>query len=303
MNLVVWSQWSDLVVPTGFTRLCPLTRDLNNDDLSDITFYVPRYMGGREALEHSRRMKSLKYLQVPNAGFDDAIEYLLPEVILCNARGVHDSSTAELAVGLAIASRRGFSDFARAQESGIWNHKRYPSFNDSKIAILGAGSIATTLKNYLQPFDVTVDLYSRTGNNGSLLISELDANLSEYDIVFLMLPLNDDSRNFFDQERLAALKDGACIINVARGGIINTDALVAELATGRIFAGLDVTDPEPLPKNHPLWSAKNCIITPHVGGNSTAFEPRGKRLVEEQLIRIASGTEPINIVARGGSSI
>ena len=260
-------------------------------------------MGGKTALEHSRNMTSLQYLQVPNAGFDDAIEYLAPGVTLCNARGVHDASTAELAIGLAIASRRGFSVFAGAQERGIWDHKRYPSLNDSAIAILGAGSIASTLKQYLLPYDVKVDMYSRSGSNDSIFISEFDSKIFEYDIVFIVMPLNDDSRNFFDKDRLATLKDGACIINVARGGIINTDALVAELATGRIFAGLDVTDPEPLPKNHPLWSVKNCIITPHVGGDSTAFEPRGKRLVEEQLVRIANGLEPINIVARGGGNI
>lgn len=298
-NHVVWTQWSDLEVPEGFTKLCPETRDLGSEDLADITFYVPLYMGAKAALEHSRRMNSLKYIQLPNAGFDDAIEYLRPGITLCNARGVHDASTAELGMGLAIAIRRGFSDFAVAQRAGSWNHQRFPSLNDSKIAILGAGSIASTLKAYLQPFDVTVDLYSRSGGNNSLKISQFDENVSEYDILFLLLPLNDDSRNFFNQDRLRSLKDSACIINLARGPIIDTDALVEELNTGRIFAGLDVTDPEPLPAGHPLWSARNCIITPHVGGDSSAFEPRGRRLVEEQLARLAVGAELINIVAEG----
>jgi phosphoglycerate dehydrogenase-like enzyme len=299
VNHVVWTQWSDLEVPEGFTKLSPETRDLGSEDLADITFYVPLYMGGKDALEHSRRMSSLKYLQLPNAGFDDAIEYLAPGVTLCNARGVHDASTAELGMGLAIAVRRGFSDFALAQQSGSWHHRRYPSLNDSKIAILGAGSIASKLKAYLQPYDVTVDLYSRSGGNSSLNISQFDTNISQYDIVFLLLPLNDDSRNFFNRDRLRSLKDSACIINLARGPIINTDALVEELNTGRIFAGLDVTDPEPLPAGHPLWSANNCIITPHVGGDSSAFEPRGKQLVKEQLARLAVGTKLINIVAQG----
>lgn len=299
MKHVIWSQWPDLEVPEGFTRLSPATTDLASADLSEITFYVPQYMGGKAALEFSRGMSSLKYLQVPNAGFEDAIPYCAPGVVLCNARGVHDASTAELAVALAIASRRGFADFSAAAQSGTWAHKRYPSFNDSSIAILGAGSIATTLKSYLAPYNVEITLYSRSGSQGSELITQFDSKIKEYDIVFIVMPLNDESKNFFNAKRLAALKDGAVIVNVARGGIIDTDALVAELESRRIFAGLDVTDPEPLPNDHPLWQAPHCIIAPHVGGDSTAFEPRGKKLVESQLALLAQGLEPANIVWRG----
>lgn len=299
MSHVVWSQWADLEVPDGFTRLSPATTPLDSADLSSITFYVPQYMGGKQALDYSRGMQNLKYLQVPNAGFDDAIAYLKPGMVLCNARGVHDASTAELAVGLAIASRRGFADFSEAQRTGTWAHKRYSSFNDSSIAVIGAGSIASTLKKYLEPYDVEIAMYSRSGSNGSRTINELDEYLPTTDIVFLVLPLNDESRGMFDARRLALMKDGALIVNVARGGIIDTDALIAELNVGRLYAGLDVTDPEPLPSDHPLWKAKNCIISPHVGGDSTAFESRGKKLVESQLQLLSHGKEPENIVARG----
>jgi phosphoglycerate dehydrogenase-like enzyme len=299
MSQVVWTQWDDLNVPSGFTKLSPTSTPLDSSDLSAITFYVPQYMGGKAALEHSRKMTSLQYLQVPNAGYDDAIEYLTPGVTLCNARGVHDASTAELAMGLAITARRGFSDFAAAQQSGSWAHKRFPSFNDSNIAIIGAGSISTMLQSYLTPYDLKVETFSRSGGNGSLKITDLDSKLPGYDIVFLVLPLNDESRQMFDARRLALMKDGAVIVNVARGGIIDTSALIAELNSGRLYAGLDVTDPEPLPTGHPLWSARNCIIAPHVGGDSTAFESRGKRLVEEQIARLARGEELINIVAKG----
>jgi len=159
MSEIVWTQWDDLDIPSGFTKLSPISTPLDSADLSQITFYVPQYMGGRSALEYSRKMTSLKYLQVPNAGYDDAIEYLTSGVTLCNARGVHDASTAELAMGLAITARRGFSDFASAQQSGIWAHKRYPSFNDSNIAIIGAGSISTMLQRYLAPYDVNVEIF------------------------------------------------------------------------------------------------------------------------------------------------
>jgi len=296
MNHVVWSQWDDLIVPEGVTRLSPKNCDLTTADLSKITFYVPEYMSGREGLLHSLKMPNLQILQMPNAGFDDALEFVRPGISLCNARGVHDASTAELAIGLAISVRRGFYDFVRAQDRGEWLHRRYASLNDSNIAIVGYGSIGKTLARYLSVYDVSITGFSRSGADGSKKISELDALLPNFDIIFLILPLNEESRNFFDASRLAKMKDRALLVNVARGPIVNTDALIAELQSKRIFAGLDVTDPEPLPIDHPLWKAPNCIIAPHVGGDSTAFEPRGKRLVEEQLSRLASGKELLNVV-------
>jgi phosphoglycerate dehydrogenase-like enzyme len=241
-------------------------------------------------------MTNLEYFQLPNAGYEDALEFVRPGVRLCNARGVHDASTAELAVGLAIAMRRGLNEFVKAHDTGEWMHERYRSLNDSKIAIVGFGSIGQTLHKYLSVYDVEITGYSRSGREGSKKISELDNEISTYDIIFLILPLNEESKNLFDATRLAKMKDGSLLVNVARGAIVNTDALVKELESGRIFAGLDVTDPEPLPANHPLWKAPNCLISPHVGGDSTAFSSRGKRLVENQLARLAAGQELINIV-------
>lgn len=297
MSEVVWTQWAELQVPEGFTKMSPENCPLDNSDLSKITFYVPTYMSGKSGLEYSRTMGSLKVLQMPNAGYEDALPYLRDGVILCNARGVHDDSTAELAIGLAIAARRGFSDFAKAQAAGEWAHKRYNSFNDTNIAIIGSGSIGQTLRKYLEVFDVKVTNYSRSGANGSTLISELDRNISQYDIIFLVLPLNQDSQNLMDSKRINAMKPGATLVNVARGQIVDTAALIGALNAGKISAGLDVTDPEPLPTGHPLWQAKNCVITPHVGGDSTAFDSRCKKLVENQLLRLANGEALINVVA------
>ena len=298
-NHTVWTQWEDLKVPEGIQALNPRNFPLDSSDLTQITFYVAPYMGGRKALEYTAAMSNLKVLQVPNAGFDDAIEFLKPGVTLCNARGVHDASTAELAVTLAISSRRGFYDFAKAQQAGKWENKRYSSFNDSKIGIVGAGSIAKTLAHYLSPYDVEISFFSRSGADGAIKISELDAHLPTLDILFLVLPLNAESKHLINAARLKAMKDGAVLVNVGRGPIVDTDALVAELNTGRIFAGLDVTDPEPLPEGHPLWSAKNLILSPHVGGNSTAFDSRAKKLITHQLELLASGKELSNIVAQG----
>ncbi len=298
-NLVAWTQWSDLKVPDGITLRSPKDFPLDTSDLSEINFYVPSYMGGAAALSYAAKMPKLQVLQMPNAGYDDALAYVRPGLTLCNASGVHDASTAELAVGLALASRRGFPEFIRDQIAGTWDHRRFTSLSDSNIGVIGFGSIGKQVVKNLSGFDVNVTSFSKSGRDGSVKIEELDKHLPNLDIVILILPLTDESRHMFNQERLAKMKDGALIINVARGPIIETDALIAELNSGRLFAALDVTDPEPLPAGHRLWSAKNLLLVPHVGGNSTAFEPRARRLVESQLALLADGKTLNNIVAKG----
>jgi len=292
----VWSQWPELKVPAGFQKLSPLDFPLESSDLSRITIYVQPYMTGIETLEPVRSMSNLQILQVPNAGYDAAVPYVREGITLCNAQGVHNASTAELAVGLAIAMRRSIPHFVREQDQGLWSHERMGSLNDSSIAVIGAGSIGQTLVSYLKPYEVDITTFSRSGSNGSQLITQLDELLPTFDIIFLILPLNADSKHLFNARRLALMKDGATLINVARGPVVDTDALVAELNSGRISAALDVTDPEPLPQDHPLWRAPNVLITPHVGGDSAAFEKRGKRFIESQLQRVAEGLPPLNII-------
>ncbi len=269
---VVWTQWDDLNVPSKFKRLSPATNPAETSDLSEVTFYVPTYMGGRPALELTKKMPNLNVLQVPNAGYDDALEFLRPGITLCNGRGIHDDSTAELAVGLTIASLRGFATFVRDQDKGEWVNKNYDSINDRKIGIVGFGSIGSTIARMLSGFSVEIVAFTQSGRDNTIAITDLDKHLPSLDVVILILPLTKESKHLFDARRLALMKDGALLVNVARGPIVDTDALVKELNSGRITAGLDVTDPEPLPKGHPLWSAKGVLISPHVGGNSSAFE-------------------------------
>jgi phosphoglycerate dehydrogenase-like enzyme len=296
---VVWTQWDDLNVPSKFKRLSPATNPADTSDLSEVTFYVPTYMGGRPALELTKKMPNLKILQVPNAGYDDALEFLRPEITLCNGRGIHDDSTAELAVGLTIASLRGFATFVRDQDKGEWVNKNYDSINDRKIGIVGFGSIGSTIARMLSGFSVEIVAFTQSGRDNTIAITDLDKHLPSLDVVILILPLTKESKHLFDARRLALMKDGALLVNVARGPIVDTDALVKELNSGRITAGLDVTDPEPLPKGHPLWSAKGVLISPHVGGNSSAFERRARRLIESQLNLLAQGKPLNNVIVAG----
>ena len=295
----IWTQWDDLNVPSKFKRLSPTNTPIENSDLSEITFYVPTYMGGRPALELTKKMPNLKVLQMPNAGYDDAMEYVRDGMTLCNGKSIHDDSTAELAVGLTIASLRGFPDFIRNQDKSDWVHVKNKSINDRKIGIIGFGSIGTTIAKMLSGFTVEIIAFTQSGRDNTIAITDLNKHLPTLDVVILILPLTKESKHLFDAKRLSLMKDGALLVNVARGPIVETEALVKELNSGRITAALDVTDPEPLPKDHPLWRAKGVLISPHVGGNTTAFESRARRLIESQLNLLADGKPLNNIIVSG----
>ena len=296
---IIWTQWDDLNVPTSFKRLSPANTPIDGGDFSKVTFYVPWYMGGKPALELTKQMPNLRILQVPNAGYDDAIEYLRPGMTLCNGKSIHNDSTAELAVGLTIASLRGFPDFIRNQDKSDWVSGTFKSINDRKIGIVGFGSIGTTIAKMLAGFAVEVVGFTQSGRDNTVAISDLDKHLPSLDVVILILPLTKDSKHLFDARRLALMKDGALLVNVARGPIVDTQALIKELNSGRITAGLDVTDPEPLPKDHPLWKAKGVLISPHVGGNSSAFEKRARKLIESQLNLLVQGKPLNNVIVAG----
>jgi phosphoglycerate dehydrogenase-like enzyme len=296
---VVWTQWDDLNVPSKFKRLSPANTPVESADLSEITFYVPTYMGGRPALELTKKMPNLKILQMPNAGYDDALEFVRDGMTLCNGRSIHDDSTAELAVGLTIASLRGFADFVRNQDKSSWVHVRNQSINDKRVGIIGFGSIGSTIAKMLSGFSVEVIPFTQSGRDNTIAISNLDKHLPTLDVVILILPLTAESKHLFNAQRLALIKDGALLVNVARGPIVDTNALVKELNSGRITAALDVTDPEPLPSDHPLWKAKGVLISPHVGGNTSAFEKRARRLIESQLQLLAEGKSLNNVIVAG----
>lgn len=296
---VVWTQWEDLDMPPGIEARHPGNAPLDSDAIGDVTFYVPPYMSGAKGLKPVLRMPALSTLQLANAGYDDAVAFARPGLDICNARGVHDISTAELALTLMLASLRGIDTFVRQQDQGVWRDGRYPSLWQASVAIVGFGNIGQTIARLLEPFDARVTGFSKSGSNGARPITELSSRLHEFDVVVLILPATPETVGLVDATFLAAMKDGALLVNVARGAIVVTDDLVAELSTGRLRAALDVTDPEPLPSGHPLWSSPHVIISPHVGGNSTAFEPRMRALISAQLERLVTGQPLLNVVIAG----
>lgn len=294
---MIWSEFSDLRIPSSLQALSNTQGFPAPEILSSITFYVPPYMMGARALEPIAHMSSLEVIQSPNAGVDDVLAILPPGVTLCNAKGVHDASTAELAIGLTISARRGFASFMANQMKGIWNHSREKALADSRVGIVGMGSIGSLIAKQLEVFNVEIIGFTQSGSNSNKSMDEFDDLLPTLDVVILILPLTQNTHHLMNRKRIDAMKLGATLINVARGPIVDTDALVDALNRGHISAGVDVTDPEPLPVGHPLWSAPNLIITPHVGGDSSAFNPRVRALIEGQLQRLATGQPLINIVA------
>lgn len=267
--------------------------------VAEVGFFVPMYMGDVDTLEVMRDMPALEVVQLLTAGFDAALAHLPDGVTLCNAAGVHDASTAELAVGLILASQRGLDDFARAMPEGRWLYSRREALADKRVLIVGAGGVGRAIERRLSAFEVTVELVGRTARPGVQSTEGLLGLLPAADVVVLAVPLAPDTTGMVDGPFLERMRDGALLVNVSRGGVVDTTALLAEVESGRLRAALDVTDPEPLPSDHPLWRAPGVLISPHVGGNTSAFLPRARRLVDEQLHRWVVGDALVHVVSEG----
>lgn len=260
--------------------------------IDEVEFYVTPYRLDDGPVALIRRMPNLRVVQTLTAGVDHVLPYLRDGLVLCNAGGLHDTSTAELAVTLTLAALRGIPDFVRAQDAGRWQPVRHKALADRTVLIVGYGGIGRAIERRLAGFEVEVLRVARREREGVAAVAALPELLPRADVVILCMPLTEDTRGMVDKDFLARMRDGALLVNVARGPVVDTAALLAELSAGRLCAALDVTDPEPLPPDHPLWTAPNLLVSPHVGGDSSAFLPRAHRLIVEQLHRYAAG-EPL----------
>ncbi|MEN8650733.1 2-hydroxyacid dehydrogenase [Streptomyces sp. 21So2-11] len=274
-------------------------------DPADCDFHVVPYLKGPEvAVRPLAAMTKVRVVQTLSAGIDHVLPGLgdlHAGVRLCNAKGVHEASTAELALALTLASLRGIPRFVHGQDKQEWREGFYPALADKSVLIVGYGSIGAAIEDRLTPFECArvarVARSARTTARGPVHpLADLPELLPAADVVILSTPLTDDTRGLADAAFLSRMKDGALLVNVARGPVVDTPALLAELESGRLRAALDVTDPEPLPAGHPLWHAPGLLITPHVGGSTSAFLPRAKRLLVAQLTRFAAGEPLHNVV-------
>ncbi|OLZ64934.1 dihydrofolate reductase [Streptomyces sp. IMTB 2501] len=279
-------------------------------DPADCVLYVVPYMKrGPVKVRPLERLTGVRVIQTLTAGVDDVtarLSAIRPGVQLCNARGVHEASTAELALTLTLASLRGIPGFVRAQQQQRWESAFHPALADKNVLIVGYGAIGAAIEDRLTPFELArvarVARSERTTARGPVHpLTELPSLLPDADVVILSTPLTEATRGLVDAEFLGRMKDGALLVNVARGPVVDTKALLAELENGRISAALDVTDPEPLPPGHPLWQAPGVLISPHVGGPSSAFLPRAKRLLVDQLTRFVNHEPLRNVVLTTGA--
>lgn len=262
---------------------------------------VPGYMGKPSALSALEGV-DVGLVQSQSIGYDGVAEVLPAGCVFANAAGVHETSTAELAVGMMIASQRGIPDFVRNQASGTWDNTQRASLADRRVLLVGYGGVGKAIEARLLPFEAEVTrMASRAREDAAGTIHGIDAlydQLPLHEIVVVSVPLSEETSKLVDAKFLAAMPDGALLVNVARGPVADTDALLAETSSGRLRAALDVTDPEPLPADHPLWTTPGVLITPHVGGASSAMFPRMVRLIRKQIGLLLAGKEPVNVVLR-----
>ncbi len=291
MRLAVW----DVRSPVGAAV----------DDLDAVRLVVLPYLHSPTALSEVAGLANLVAVQTLTAGFDGLVGQLPPGIALCNAAGVHDASTSELAVGLIIAGQRGIGVAAREQLAGEWNPVSRPSVADRRVLLVGVGSVGTAVAKRLEPFEVFITRVGTTARADELSerfgdvhgIDELPELLPNHDIVVLSVPLTEQTTGLFDAEQLSRMPDDALLVSVARGPVVDTDALTAEVLSGRLRAALDVIDPEPFPADHPLRQAPGLLLTPHNGGNSSAFVPRAIRMLNSQLDRLVAGQPLANVVS------
>lgn len=267
----------------------------------DIDLVVLPYLSADRALPQLTSVRP-RLVQGQSIGYEGLAERLPRGVAFANATTVHETSTAELAVALTLAVQRHVDEFAVRAHEGRWSPVFAKSLADRRVLLLGYGGVGKAVAARLAPFEVEiVPVASRARDEAGVHVhgvDELPALLPTAEIVIVTLPGGAATHHIIGEAELAALPDGALVVNVGRGPLIDTEALVRHAKAGRIRAGLDVTDPEPLPEGHPLWGLPGVLITPHVGGASSAMHPRVAALVRRQIGHLLAGEEPENIVVR-----
>jgi phosphoglycerate dehydrogenase-like enzyme len=268
-------------------------------DLADVELIVPSGPTREPLLELlDRGGGALRAIQTTSAGVDWLIGRVPEHVAVHNARGVFDVPLAEWVIGAILAMQRGLIESRDAQASREWASIEPPELSGRRVVILGLGSIGTAIADRLRAFGVSITGVARTARDGVRGMADLDAVLPEAEILVNMLPLSTETDGLLEARRLGLLPDGALVVNGGRGRTIVTSALVAELQAGRLRAALDVTDPEPLPADHPLWRLPNVLITPHMAGDSEGSRIRSFELVGDQVRRFAAGEPLLNEVPR-----
>jgi phosphoglycerate dehydrogenase-like enzyme len=290
--------------------------------VQDVDFWIIPF-ALKSAQKTFQRLRGVKVVQSMMAGVDWITPWLPKSIVLCDGRGLHDISASEWVLTAILSSLKRFPHYRDMQLKQEWKGQasvrngfmdvegaqvgQYAVLGDDlagkTVLIVGYGSIGTAIEARLKPFEVKKIL--RVARNARKnpevsAVAELRGLLPEADIVVAIVPLTTETQGLIGAAEIGLMKPGALLVNAARGPVVVTDALVEALQQNRLRAVLDVTDPEPLPTGHPLWSAPNCMITPHVGGSTPEFIHRAFRFGADQVRRFMAGEELENVVTDAG---
>lgn len=265
----------------------------------EVEFYVPPFFPALPAITAMAHMPRLRVVQTLTAGIERFPPHVPPGVMLCNARGIHDASTAEWVVAVILASLRDLPHFAAEQAGQRWGFRFTDCLAGKTVLIVGYGSIGRAVEARLAGFEVQVRRVARSARDGVAPVADLPDILPGADVVVMLVPVTPETVGMVDAAFLARMKDGALLVNAARGSVVVTGALVKELQQGRIRAAADVTDPEPLPAGHPLWGLPNAVITPHVAAATPVSVARALTFVRAQAERYCRGEPLVNVVEEG----
>jgi phosphoglycerate dehydrogenase-like enzyme len=297
-------------------ELIPLSDKLDHD--VDIDVWIPDPYPTR-AQRIVPRLHGVRLVLSLMAGTEWIPGAMGPHVTICNAHGAHNISTAEWTLSAILSTLKYIPLYLDIQRSGEWKRRfeapahyaritgdtqpHYPpvmqeELTGKSVLLVGHGAIGKEIERMLAPFAVDITRVARTARDNPKVypIDELDKLIPQAQVIVLILPSNADTRHLISVSQLELMKQGTLLVNAARGPIVDTDALVHALNAGKIRAALDVTDPEPLPLEHPLWKCPNLLITPHIGGSSTQFAPRSIRTAELELRRYMAGEPLRNVV-------
>ncbi|KSU66702.1 2-hydroxyacid dehydrogenase [Arthrobacter sp. NIO-1057] len=302
MTLRVLVPWQRLVDELTIPGIEPILWHINDDpeDAPPSDVLVTERPSNPQLRSRVSRIKGLKHVHLLSLGYEWVLEHLPEKVSLTNSKGAVEDATAEHCLALILASLRQLSQVGKQQRERNWTRTWTGSLHGSKVVLLGAGGVGNEIRSRLLPFKpaelTTFARTERVHEQGYRIYSldRLRGFLPTADVVIVALPHTPETEKLIDAEFLSAMKNGALLVNVGRGPIVDTEALLLELLAGRLHAALDVTDPEPLPANHALWSAPNCIITPHMAGDTGQFISLVSELAVNQVIAFAHGEELAN---------
>ncbi len=306
----------------GFPRETEIVRiPRRPSGVQDVDFWIIPF-ARKSAQETFQHLRGVKVVQSMMAGVDWITPWLPKEVMLCDGRGLHDISASEWVLTAILTSLKRFPYYRDMQLRQEWKGQasvrdgflkvggaqvgQYAVLGDDladkTVMIIGYGSIGEAIEARLAPFGVKIVRLARSARKEPevFAVGELGRLMPEADVVVAIVPLTAETEGLIGAAEIRLMKPGALLVNAARGPVVVTDALVEALEQNRVRAVLDVTDPEPLPAGHPLWSAPNCMITPHVGGSTPEFIHRAFRFGAEQVRRFIAGEELENVVTEAG---